>query len=78
MMRRDIGMAPLRPSANLTGALVHRLAEEIRSGRQLIIFPEGTRRPVGAPRSFPIGPWSVFPVPRLQTLDTAHAGRPIA
>jgi len=26
-------MAPLRPPANLTGALVHRLAEEIRSGR---------------------------------------------
>ncbi|MGX9965986.1 FadR/GntR family transcriptional regulator [Roseomonas sp. F4] len=33
MMRRDIGMPPLRPAANLTGALVHRLAEEIRSGR---------------------------------------------
>ena len=26
-------MVPLRPPANLTGALVHRLAEEIRSGR---------------------------------------------
>jgi DNA-binding FadR family transcriptional regulator len=26
-------MAPLRPQANLTGALVHRLAEEIRGGR---------------------------------------------
>jgi GntR family transcriptional repressor for pyruvate dehydrogenase complex len=33
MNRRALGMAPLRPPANLTGALVHRLAEEIRSGR---------------------------------------------
>jgi len=31
--RRSLGMAPLRPPANLTGALVHRLAEEIRAGR---------------------------------------------
>jgi GntR family transcriptional repressor for pyruvate dehydrogenase complex len=34
-------MAPLRPPANLTGALVHRLAEEIRSGR----LPPGGRLP---------------------------------
>lgn len=33
MTRRALGMALLRPSANLTGALVHRLAEEIRGGR---------------------------------------------
>jgi DNA-binding FadR family transcriptional regulator len=33
MNTRALGMAPLRPPANLTGALVHRLAEEIRSGR---------------------------------------------
>lgn len=32
-MTRALGMAPLRPPANLTGALVHRLAEEIRAGR---------------------------------------------
>jgi DNA-binding FadR family transcriptional regulator len=31
--RRALGPAPLRPPANLTGALVHRLAEEIRAGR---------------------------------------------
>ncbi len=35
MSGRGIGMPPLRPPANLTGALVHRLAEEIRSGRLL-------------------------------------------
>jgi len=33
MTRRSLGMAPLRPPANLTGALVHRLAAEIRAGR---------------------------------------------
>ena len=33
MTRRGLGMTPLRPSANLTGALVHRLAAEIRAGR---------------------------------------------
>lgn len=41
MTRRALGMAPLRPPANLTGALVHRLAEEIRSGR----LPPGARLP---------------------------------
>lgn len=33
MTKRSLGMAPLRPPANLTGALVHRLAAEIRGGR---------------------------------------------
>lgn len=41
MSGRGIGMAPLRSPANLTGALVHRLAEEIRSGR----LPPGARLP---------------------------------
>ena len=33
MTRRSTGMVPLRPPANLSAALVHRLAEEIRAGR---------------------------------------------
>jgi DNA-binding FadR family transcriptional regulator len=41
MMKRSLGMPPLRPPANLTGALVHRLAAEIRGGR----LPPGARLP---------------------------------
>lgn len=32
-----------------------RAAEEARKGRQIIIFPEGTRRPAGAPPSYKFG-----------------------
>ena len=32
--------------------ITKRAAEEIRRGRQLLIFPEGTRRPVGAPPAY--------------------------
>lgn len=40
-MSASLGLSPLRPQANLTGALVARLSEEIRSGR----LPPGTRLP---------------------------------
>ena len=35
--------------------MAKRAREEVLRGRQLIIFPEGTRRPVGAPRSYKTG-----------------------
>jgi 1-acyl-sn-glycerol-3-phosphate acyltransferase len=35
--------------------MVRQAAEEVRHGRQLIIFPEGTRRPVGAPPDYKPG-----------------------
>ena len=37
------------------GAMTKRAREEIRTGRQLIIFPEGTRRPPGAAPRYKFG-----------------------
>jgi 1-acyl-sn-glycerol-3-phosphate acyltransferase len=36
-------------------AMMRRAAEEVRHGRQFVIFPEGTRRPVGAPPHYKTG-----------------------
>jgi 1-acyl-sn-glycerol-3-phosphate acyltransferase len=36
-------------------AVMRRAAEEVRHGRQFVIFPEGTRRPVGAPPAYKAG-----------------------
>ena len=36
-------------------AVMRRAAEEVRHGRQFVIFPEGTRRPVGAPPHYKAG-----------------------
>jgi 1-acyl-sn-glycerol-3-phosphate acyltransferase len=36
-------------------AVMRRAAEEVRHGRQFVIFPEGTRRPVGAPPQYKAG-----------------------
>jgi len=36
-------------------AVMRRAAEEVRRGRQFVIFPEGTRRPVGAPPHYKAG-----------------------
>ena len=35
--------------------MTRRAGEAVRSGRQLVIFPEGTRRPVGAPPHYKAG-----------------------
>lgn len=45
---RGRGSAALR-------AMSARAAEELASGRQILIFPEGTRRPVGAPPAYKFG-----------------------
>jgi 1-acyl-sn-glycerol-3-phosphate acyltransferase len=34
--------------------------DEVRRGRQLLIFPEGTRRPVGAPPSYKLGVAQIY------------------
>ena len=39
---------------------MRRAGEEIRSGRQLIIFPEGTRTPVGAPPDYMTGVGQIY------------------
>src|SRR5579859_4029432 len=36
-------------------AVMRRAAEEVKRGRQFVIFPEGTRRPVGAPPQYKAG-----------------------
>jgi 1-acyl-sn-glycerol-3-phosphate acyltransferase len=40
--------------------MARRAPKEIRSGRQLIIFPEGTRRPVGAPPDYMTGVGQIY------------------
>lgn len=41
-------------------AMARRAREEVLRGRQLIIFPEGTRRPVGAPPSYKHGVAQIY------------------
>lgn len=41
-------------------AMARRAGEEIRRGRQLIIFPEGTRTPVGAPPQYKTGVAQIY------------------
>jgi len=50
-------MIPVDRSAGsqALGAMTKRAREEIRTGRQLIIFPEGTRRPPGAAPRYKFG-----------------------
>ena len=50
---RDGGMRALMEMAR-------RAPKEIRSGRQLIIFPEGTRRPVDAPPDYMTGVGQIY------------------
>ena len=40
--------------------MARRAPKEIRSGRQLIIFPEGTRTPVGAPPDYKTGVGQIY------------------
>jgi 1-acyl-sn-glycerol-3-phosphate acyltransferase len=51
------GMVPVDRGAGsqALAAMTRRAREEIRSGRQLIIFPEGTRRPPGAEPRYKFG-----------------------
>ncbi|MGX9430047.1 MULTISPECIES: lysophospholipid acyltransferase family protein [Bradyrhizobium] len=39
---------------------LRRAAAEVKRGRQLVIFPEGTRRPVGAPPSYKTGVAQIY------------------
>jgi 1-acyl-sn-glycerol-3-phosphate acyltransferase len=41
-------------------AMVRRAAREVRHGRQFVIFPEGTRRPVGAPPQYKPGVGQIY------------------
>jgi 1-acyl-sn-glycerol-3-phosphate acyltransferase len=41
-------------------AMVRRAAREVRAGRQFVIFPEGTRRPVGAPPQYKPGVGQIY------------------
>jgi 1-acyl-sn-glycerol-3-phosphate acyltransferase len=41
-------------------AMVRRAAREVRHGRQFVIFPEGTRRPVGAPPQYKAGIGQIY------------------
>jgi 1-acyl-sn-glycerol-3-phosphate acyltransferase len=51
------GMVPIdrRGGTQALAAMNRRARDEIRGGRQIIIFPEGTRRPPGAPPAYKLG-----------------------
>ena len=51
--------------------MVRQAAEEVRGGRQLIIFPEGTRRPVGAPPDYKPGVAQLYASSRVSCLPVA-------
>jgi 1-acyl-sn-glycerol-3-phosphate acyltransferase len=50
---------------------LRRAGVEVRSGRQLVIFPEGTRRPVGAPPHYKAGVAQIY-------VDSAAPCLPVA
>jgi 1-acyl-sn-glycerol-3-phosphate acyltransferase len=51
--------------------MVRQASEEVRNGRQLIIFPEGTRRPPGAPPDYKPGVAQLYASCREQCLPVA-------
>ena len=51
--------------------MVRQASEEVRHGRQLIIFPEGTRRPVGAPPQYKPGVAQLYASCRVNCLPVA-------
>jgi 1-acyl-sn-glycerol-3-phosphate acyltransferase len=51
--------------------MVRQASEEVRNGRQLIIFPEGTRRPVGAPPDYKPGVAQLYASSRVSCLPVA-------
>ena len=51
--------------------MVRQASEEVRRGRQLIIFPEGTRRPVGAPPQYKPGVAQLYASCRENCLPVA-------
>jgi 1-acyl-sn-glycerol-3-phosphate acyltransferase len=51
--------------------MVRQASEEVRRGRQLIIFPEGTRRPVGAPPQYKPGVAQLYASCRVNCLPVA-------
>jgi 1-acyl-sn-glycerol-3-phosphate acyltransferase len=51
--------------------MVRQASEEVRRGRQLIIFPEGTRRPAGAPPAYKPGVAQLYASCRENCLPVA-------
>jgi 1-acyl-sn-glycerol-3-phosphate acyltransferase len=51
--------------------MTRRAGEEVRRGRQLIIFPEGTRRPVDAPPAYKTGIAQIYVDCGVQCLPVA-------
>jgi 1-acyl-sn-glycerol-3-phosphate acyltransferase len=51
--------------------MVRQASEEVRNGRQLIIFPEGTRRPPGAPPDYKPGVAQLYASCRTNCLPVA-------
>ena len=51
--------------------MVRQASEAVRRGRQLIIFPEGTRRPVGAPPQYKPGVAQLYASCRVNCLPVA-------
>ena len=68
-----VGMIAVDRSAGGRALLkmVRQASDEVRHGRQLIIFPEGTRRPVGAPPQYKPGVAQLYASCRVDCLPVA-------
>jgi 1-acyl-sn-glycerol-3-phosphate acyltransferase len=68
-----VGMISVDRSAGGRALLkmVRQASQEVRNGRQLIIFPEGTRRPAGAPPAYKPGVAQLYASCRGQCLPVA-------
>ncbi len=68
------GMIPLDRSAGKESmaALIARVRAALKTGRQVIVFPEGTRRPVGAEPDYKLGIVQLYAGAEVPCLPMAH------
>jgi len=67
------GMIPLERSAgrDALAGLIERVRRALAAGRQVIIFPEGTRRPVGAAPDYKLGVVQIYAASGASCLPVA-------
>jgi 1-acyl-sn-glycerol-3-phosphate acyltransferase len=71
LIKADMIAVDRRAGGRALLKMVRQASEEVRRGRQLIIFPEGTRRPVDAPPQYKPGVAQLYASCRVNCLPVA-------
>jgi 1-acyl-sn-glycerol-3-phosphate acyltransferase len=71
LIKADMIAVDRRAGGRALLKMVRQASEEVRKGRQLIIFPEGTRRPAGAPPAYKPGVAQLYASCREKCLPVA-------